>query len=171
MDSDGHVLTVGQMEADGVGGHLSTGRNRHRGLTAEGQADARRLVDVTAAACGLGIGQFHGLDFRSPCAELIGEFQPHVFAAYRHLHNLAQRVVAQPWRRRVVVRFYQLRGRPPRTYPVVVGHCLSCHHHAGGQQQALQQFPCYHAIFNYKGFQVSHSPLLPLPSHLSFNDA
>ena len=89
MDGDGHILTVADLKGDGIRHGLALSRHRHAGLAVEGQTHCRGLVDLAAAARCLGVCQFHSLDLCGARAKLVGQFQAHLFAAYRNLHNLA----------------------------------------------------------------------------------
>ena len=81
MDGNGHILTRTNLETDGVRYGRPLGRHRHPGLAAEGQTHGRGLINLRTTAGRLGQCQFHGLDFRSTRAELVGQFQAHFLTA------------------------------------------------------------------------------------------
>ena len=149
MDGDGHVLARADLEVDGIRYDLSARRDFYRCLAVERQAHRRLLIDLTTTACRLGDGQFHGPDLCGFLAELIGEFQAHLLAAYRHLHDLAQGVVRQSWRRGIVMPLYELRGSTPCAYPVAFGQSHACREQADEHKSIISNWQYYNLGLNH----------------------
>ena len=140
MDGNSHVLSGANLEVDRIRYGLAFSRHGHTGLTIEGQTDGRGLINLCAAASRLSQCQLHALDLRGTRAELVGQFQAHLLSTDGHLHNLAQRIITQSWRRGIVMLLYQLWGCTPCAYPMIVGTSNACDEHAGPNQYCFFHF-------------------------------